>query len=101
MRINESDNDKLIMTRVSAPVVAGRAGDKPPARRRELRGPRVLQPSGITSAITIIINQIYRATRARNLLTRQEGKKARGKTVDKETGGGEGKKCAHLGASRG
>lgn len=30
---------------------------------------KTLHPSGITSAITIIINQIYRATKAKNLLT--------------------------------
>lgn len=50
---------------------------------------KTLHPSGITSAITIIINQIYRATKAKNLLTgetksegenerwRSEGKKKR------------------------
>lgn len=72
MRINEDDSDKLIMTRplltwhtrsvVCIPRGSGNYAAK------------ILHRSGITSAITIIINQIYRATKAKNLLTRETKK---------------------------
>lgn len=38
---------------------------------------KILHRSGITSAITIIINQIYRATKAKNLLTRETKREKR------------------------
>lgn len=75
MGINEDDSDKLIMTRplltwhtrsvVCIPRGAGNYAAK------------ILHRSGITSAITIIINQIYRATKAKNLLTRETKREKR------------------------
>lgn len=49
---------------------------------------KTLHPSGITSAITIIINQIYRATKAKNLLTgetKSEGEREMAKRREEET----------------
>lgn len=45
---------------------------------------KILHRSGITSAITIIINQIYRATKAKNLLTRETKREKR----ETKAGGG-------------
>lgn len=60
---------------------------------------RVSHPSGITSAITIIINQIYRATKAKNLLTSEakmeeagRAKEIKGKEKKSARGNGEKKR---------
>lgn len=82
MRINEDDSDKLIMTRRLL------------TRRRchvshghgNYAG-KTLRPGGITSAITIIINQIYRATKAKNLLTRGTKRERAREGEEKKRGG--------------
>lgn len=53
---------------------------------------KILHRSGITSAITIIINQIYRATKAKNLLTRETKREKR----DEGGGGREARAHTHI-----
>lgn len=82
MRINGGDSDKLIMTRrlLKRAVCTGHV-----SREVGNYAGKTLHPSGITSAITIIINQIYRATKAKNLLT-GETKSEKGGESERERG---------------